>query len=201
MEICSDLKGHTHRWIWVRIPQVSMASDPMAWGSYPDPSPLCGEYYAKEKKKIAQSSRQTTPGSRKAEESETKGIPEGKKREAMCSCRPERLCFLTKDYFRGAHRLGAASHFHYRTPTPTPPRHLRQNMSNSGAENSNSSYSLYSMSQGQCHMTSKSCHCMESCETKKTVYPNTVSEMNPLDLMKAKCCWKWIIRLALNSLR
>ena len=51
MEICSDLKGHTHRWIWVRIPQVSMASDPMAWGSYPDPSPLCGEYYAKEKKK------------------------------------------------------------------------------------------------------------------------------------------------------
>ena len=92
----------------------------------------------------------------------------------MSSCRPERLCLLTKDYFRGAHRLGAASHFHYRTPTPTPPRHPHQGMSNSGAENGNSPYLLYSMSRGH-HMTSKSCHSMESCETTKTVYPNTMS--------------------------
>lgn len=44
MEIYSDLKGNTHRWIWIRIPLV-MASDPMTRDPYPDPSPLPSEHY------------------------------------------------------------------------------------------------------------------------------------------------------------
>lgn len=155
----------------------------------------------KKKKKRHDAADRPIPGRRKAEGSETKGIPEGRKREAMSSCRPERLCFLTKDYFRGAHRLGAASHFHYRTPTPTLPRHLHQRMSNSGAENSNSYYSLYSMSQGQCHMTSKSCVVWKAVKPKnQCIQIQRLFGMNPLALMKVKCCGKWIIWLALNSL-
>lgn len=36
--VCSELKGHDPRWVWVRSPLV-IASDPMAWDPYPDPVP------------------------------------------------------------------------------------------------------------------------------------------------------------------
>lgn len=108
----------------------------------------------------------------KLKDQRPKGIPEGRKRKP-CLRAVLKGFASSQRTISGSPQAWCCS-LHYRAPPPTlplPPSEDEQLW----AENSNSYYSLYSMSQGQCHMTSKSCVVWKAVKPKKPVYPNTAS--------------------------